>query len=206
MNIRLRLTLLLVLACLDASAFAASVSVLVIDGNDKPVPDAVIYAEPLSSRVLPKQPQTVAIEQKQRKFLPLVTAIEAGSAISFPNHDTVRHHVYSFSPAKTFELKLYSGVPAKPIVFDKAGTVVLGCNIHDKMVAYIHVVDTPYFAKTDDGGQAVLEALAAGTYQLRAWHYNLPPAAPIPQQALSVNDADSTASFRISLKADAVAH
>ncbi len=206
MNIRPRLTLLLVLACLGASAFAASVRVLVTDDHGKPVPDAVIYAEPLSPRVSPKQLPTVSIEQNQRKFLPLVTAIEAGSAVSFPNHDTVRHHVYSFSPTKAFELQLYSGVPAKPIVFDKPGTVVLGCNIHDKMVAYIHVVNTPYFTKTDADGQAVLKAVAAGSYQLRAWHYNLPPAAPIPQQALNVNDADSAASFRVSLKADAVAH
>jgi len=73
--------------------------------------------------------------------------VQAGTPILFPNHDKVRHHVYSFSPAKTFELKLYSGVPGTPVLFDKPGLVVLGCNIHDQMVAYVQVVNTPYFAK-----------------------------------------------------------
>jgi len=78
--------------------------------------------------------------------------------------------VYSFSPAKTFELKLYSGVPAIPVVFDKPGVVILGCHIHDNMVAYVLVVDTPYFAKSDATGQARLDGLPSGNYEVTIWH------------------------------------
>lgn len=204
-HIRLQLAALPILLCACVAAVAASVRVTVTDSAGQPVPDTVVYAERLLTRTAPKRLPAVTIEQKQHAFVPLVTAIQTGTAISFPNNDTVRHHVYSFSPTKIFELKLYSGVPGNPVVFDKPGTVVVGCNIHDEMVAYIHVVDTPYFAKTDAAGQVVLDALPAGAYKLLAWHYNLPPGAPIPQQALTA-EGDGTASFQFPFKADAVAH
>jgi hypothetical protein len=89
--------------------------------------------------------------------MPLVSVVQVGATINFPNNDKVRHHIYSFSPAHKFDQKLYSGQAATPQVFDKAGTVVLGCNIHDKMIAYVKVVDTPYFAKTDGAGAARIE-------------------------------------------------
>jgi hypothetical protein len=113
----------------------------------------------------------------------------------------VRHHVYSFSPAKSFELKLYSGTPGNPILFDKAGTVVVGCNIHDRMIAYIHVVDTPYFAKSDASGNAKLDGLMPGKYRLKAWHYNLPTGEAIPEQTINVSSNDASASFTLNLKA-----
>src|SRR4051812_34890846 len=82
-------------------AFAASITVQVADASGHPLPDAVVYAEPLSGQILPKRLTPAEIEQKGRKFLPLVTVVQTGANISFPNNDTVRHHVYSFSPAKT---------------------------------------------------------------------------------------------------------
>lgn len=149
---------------------------------------------------MPRPHRTVEIAQKGRKFIPLVTVIQAGTDISFPNNDTVRHHVYSLSPAKVFELKLYSGTPGNPVTFDKAGTVVLGCNIHDTMVAYIQVVNTPWFAKTDASGKARIEGLPTGKFQLKAWHYNLPAGAPVAEQPLSVSADDASASFKLSVK------
>lgn len=109
------------------------------------------------------------MDQIDKEFVPLVVPVQVGAAVSFPNKDNIRHHVYSFSPAKRFELKLYSGVPAKPVVFDRPGPVTLGCNIHDWMVGYIYVVDTPWFGKTSADGVASFE-LPAGDYVVKVWH------------------------------------
>lgn len=78
----------------------------------------------------------VEIEQADKQFTNRVTVVPLGTEVRFPNRDKVRHHVYSLSPTKTFELKLYIGTPANPVVFDRAGVAVLGCNIHDHVVAW----------------------------------------------------------------------
>lgn len=195
-----RFTLAFLLSAAASMAGAASIAVTVQDAAGNPVNDAAVYAEAVSGQMPRKPLKSVEIEQKGRQFLPLVTVIQAGTEIAFPNHDTVRHHVYSFSPAKTFEIKLYSGT-GKSELFDKPGTVVVGCNIHDQMVAYIHVVPTPYFAKTDASGKAVLNGLVPGNYQLKAWHYRLPPGAQIVAQPISYAGSDMTAAFTLDLKA-----
>ncbi|MGH8170113.1 MAG: methylamine utilization protein [Steroidobacteraceae bacterium] len=102
--------------------------------------------------------------------MPRVSVVQVGTAIDFPNSDNIRHSVYSFSPAKTFELKLYAGRAAPPVTFDKTGIVVLGCEIHDTMVAWLLVVSTPYYGKSDSRGIVTLHDLRAGDYELRAWH------------------------------------
>ncbi|HYD79835.1 MAG TPA: methylamine utilization protein [Paucimonas sp.] len=192
--------LIFVSALAIQSALAASVSVQVTNAAGQPLADAAVYAEPLSGQAVPKPNKMLEIEQKGRKFLPLVSVVQAGTDISFPNNDTVRHHVYSLSPTKVFELKLYSGTPGKPVNFEKPGTVVLGCNIHDTMVAYIHIVNTPWFAKTDAAGRAKLEGLPPGKYQLKAWHFNLPLGAQAAEQPLSLAADDGSASFRLNTK------
>ncbi len=111
---------------------------------------------------------TTNMAQRGRTFVPALLVIQTGTSVLFPNFDTVRHHVYSFSAIKPFEIKLYAGTPAAPVVFDKPGTATLGCNIHDKMLSHIHVVDTPYFGVTDRNGQVVLD-LPAGEHRLRVW-------------------------------------
>jgi len=88
--------------------------------------------------------------------MPRVTVIQAGCSVSFPNKDSARHHVYLFSPAKMFNLKFYANVPTAPVLFDQAVTKVLGCNIDEQMLAFIHIVDTPYIAKTDASGKVKL--------------------------------------------------
>ena len=170
---------------------------MVTDAAGLPVPDAVVYAEPSGGQVLPKAARQVEIEQKARKFAPLVTVVQVGTEISFPNNDTVRHHVYSFSASKAFELKLYSGVPGSPILFDKPGTVVVGCNIHDQMLAYIHVVGTPYFARTDALGRAHLDGVAAGQYGLKLWHYKMTAPAQIQEQALLMTTTDANVALKL---------
>jgi hypothetical protein len=110
------------------------------------------------------------MDQQHRQFVPHILVVRAGTEIQFPNSDTVSHHVYSFSPAKSFELALYrQGSVHPPLVFDTPGDVTLGCNIHDDMVGYILIVDTPYFAITDGNGETSLAGLAPGKYRVHVW-------------------------------------
>jgi hypothetical protein len=102
--------------------------------------------------------------------VPYVTVIQTGTTVTFPNRDPILHHVYSFSPAKPFEIKLYTGKSPVEVVFDKPGVVTLGCNIHDWMIGYIAVVPTPWFAKTDAAGTAIIRDLPPGAYDIQAWH------------------------------------
>jgi len=110
------------------------------------------------------------MDQKNRMFIPHVLAVQTGTSVRFPNSDDIRHHVYSFSPAKPFQLPLYKGTPANPVLFDRAGVVTLGCNIHDQMSAFIVVVDTPYFERTGGDGRATLRDLEPGKYVVHVWY------------------------------------
>ncbi|RQP24515.1 methylamine utilization protein [Piscinibacter terrae] len=165
------------------AAQAASLAVQVTDAAGKPLPHAVVMLEPASGK-LPVAPLAgVEISQAKRQFSPQVTVVTVGTAVQFPNFDTVRHHVYSFSPAKHFELKLYAGTPSTPVVFDKPGVVVLGCNIHDQMLGWVVVVDTPLYAVSASAGRAQIASVAAGAYKLKVWHAGL----PADQQAVITN-------------------
>lgn len=156
------------LACTCADA--ASVSVSVTDSQGTPLEDAVVWLVAKSPG--PQRPRREGtIEQINKMFVPTVTVVQVGTQVKFPNRDEVRHHVYSFSPAKRFEIKLYAGTPADPVLFDKPGEVVLGCNIHDHMVGYVLVVDSQHFAKTARDGRARLDDVPAGEYEVNAWHY-----------------------------------
>ena len=136
--------------------------------------------------------------QQGRQFVPSVLVVTTGTAVSFPNRDKVRHHVYSFSPTKKFELKLFAGTPANPVVFDKPGIAVLGCNIHDNMAAWVMVLDTPFYASTDSVGLVSLSDVPAGTYHLRVWHSRLPVGAAATDQTLVVSGTAVNASVRLS--------
>ena len=173
------------------AASAASLRLLVVDQTGAPVKDAVIYAVPLNGKLPATKAAGAVIDQVKRQFVPLVSVAQTGAAVTFPNKDNIEHDVYSFSPAKRFELDLYHGIPASPVVFDKPGLVVMGCNIHDQMVAYLLVVDTPYFAKTDVTGAASIENLPAGAYKMTAWHYRIATPHELPTRQLSADSADS---------------
>lgn len=167
---------------------AAPLIVAVHDESGKPVQDAAVWAEAQGGRIVsPRRDGAPArIDQRARTFIPYVTVVQTGTAIEFPNNDTVRHHVHSFSPAKVFSLKLYLGTPAEPVLFDRPGEVVLGCNIHDHMVAWVVIVDTPWFATADADGRAVLANVPPGDYRLRTWHRGLPPGSAPLEQALKL--------------------
>ncbi len=148
---------------------AATVAYRTVDASGRLLDGVVVALLPSARGGLPA-PRPARVEQVRKSFMPQVSAVQTGAAIEFPNNDSVRHHVYSFSPAKVFELKLYSGKPEKPVVFDKPGVVVLGCNIHDQMVAYVVVVDTPWFAVSGDDGTVRIRDVPSGDYQVQTWH------------------------------------
>jgi plastocyanin len=175
----------------------AHLQVQVQDSAGLPVPEAVVFLESPEARVLARPMRPVAIAQVDRQFSPRVTVVTLGTAVEFPNRDKVRHHVYSFSPTKTFELKLYTGSPANPVVFDRAGIAVLGCNIHDNMTAWVVVVDTPYHARSGASGRATLDALPEGAYRLRTWHADLPVGAPALDQPVRVSAGTQAVTVRL---------
>ena len=154
-----------------AGAQTVEISASVTNEKGQPIANAVVVAVPADGLARPSsRAREATVDQVNKEFEPRVTAVLAGTAVSFPNHDDIRHQVYSFSPAKRFELPLYAGVPAQPVVFDRPGVVVLGCNIHDWMVGYVYVSESPFFAKTGKDGKAVLTDLAPRVYVVRVWH------------------------------------
>lgn len=185
------------IACLCAGllswqfAAARGLEVVVDGAGDAAVVVALYAADGAALGVAARDRTTHVVDQVNKRFVPALTAITVGDAVSFPNSDDIRHHVYSFSPAKTFELPLYHGVPTAPVDFDVAGKVVLGCNIHDSMAATIYVLDTAVHTLTVDG-IARFPDLAAGDYRVVIHH---------PRQ---VND-DGVRRFAVHVDADAPA-
>ena len=168
--------LAIALTCAPCVTAAGDLIARVLDKDGTPLQDAVVTARALTGRGVPQAaPSDEVVDQVDREFVPRVKAILVGTRVRFPNSDSVRHQVYSFSAAKRFELPLYSGggTAAPAVVFGKPGIVVLGCNIHDWMVAYIYVSETPHFAKTGKDGTAVLKELPPGDYNVRVWQPNL---------------------------------
>ncbi len=151
-------------------AHAGDFVVKVVDVQQKPVVDAVVTLTAATPAPLTPASEPVAIDQRNKEFTPRVTVITRGTRVAFPNTDDVQHHVYSFSTAKRFDLPLYRGNPSALVVFDTCGVVVLGCNIHDWMKAYIFVTDTPFFAKSGADGIATVRDLPGGDYQWQVWH------------------------------------
>jgi plastocyanin len=167
---RFAAALILILGCVMAAP-AAQLRVLVKDQHGRPVADVVVLAvpdEPKSAAHAKTAPDIV--DQIDKQFVPYVKPVLLGSRVRFPNSDHIRHQVYSFSPAKKFELPLYAGTDAPPIVFDTPGVVILGCNIHDWMIGYIYVSETPFFAKTETHGAASMDDMPPGGYSVRIWH------------------------------------
>jgi plastocyanin len=195
---------LLALAGMAASAGAATVDVQALGNDGKPLIDTVVFLESREAKSASKPLSGVEVEQAARRFTRRVTVVPAGTEVLFPNRDKVRHHVYSFSTIKPFELKLYSGTPSNPVLFDKAGIAVLGCNIHDSMVAWVVVVETPYFAVSDARGSVRLDNVPPGSYRLRTWNPGLPPGAPAADEALVVGAGGAVASVKLPLTASAL--
>jgi plastocyanin len=192
------LVLLLTAGPVCAHDIVASVK----DDGGAAVADAVVIAVPDTPVKLPA-PKRESIVQEDKEFRPFVKAVLVGTPIEFPNRDDVLHHVYSFSPARAFVLKAYAGTPPEPIVFDKPGPVALGCNIHDWMLAYVYVSESPYFGVTDGDGKVTLSGLASGKYSVRVWHARQSAPETSTMQVLSVSGASATpVDWSLKLKRD----
>lgn len=187
MTIARILAILVAALLLQGTAYAADLTVVVTDADGKPVADAVAILDAPSARA--PAPGNFTINQTDMQFVPQVLVIPVGSTIEFGNLDPFRHHVYSFSAARKFELKLFGQGETRPVRFDKAGLVAIGCNIHDAMQAFIQVVDTPHAGKTGANGRIVLRNVPAGNFKLRVYHPFL--RAPGNQLTLSVNTASN---------------
>lgn len=183
---RIRASLLLALVATGAQS--AEVSLRLSDAAGQPLADAVAYLVPVGTAPAGAA-RKAQIDQVDMEFEPLVTVIQTGTRVEFPNGDNTRHQVYSFSPANPFNLKLYAGRPSAPVEFPKAGSVVLGCNIHDHMVGWVLVVDTPWFARADAAGAVRVAGLPAGDYMLHLWHPGL--GAELPPEPLKLDAAQS---------------
>lgn len=185
------------------AARAASVIVTVASGG-APLPGAVVTLEdPAGRPIAPPANASLAavMDQRGQRFVPHILAVQVGTAVRFPNSDAIRHDVYSFSPAKTFDLPLYAGTPARPVRFDTPGVVILGCNIHDWMLAFIDVVPTPYFAQTGAAGSATLQDVPAGRYLLNIWAPRLKAPNHLLKQPLELAaDSRLTRHFEVALE------
>lgn len=191
------LPLLLIFLFGTQPTLSEELAVLVTDPDGEPIANAVVF---LSGGAAAEPGPAVKMTQRNQSFNPEVLAVAVGTEVEFPNEDLVRHHVYSFSPAKRFELKLYGGDEIQRVIFDKAGEVALGCNIHDDMLGYIYVVDSSLFGVTGEEGNLILKGLEDGvSYEAQVWHPRL--RGPTRRTAQTVS-AGKTAVFEIGLKRD----
>jgi plastocyanin len=158
------------LAALAAPAFAGDLVVTVTTPDGKAVADAVVTLPVVPGAPRPAFAWKQEIAQKDKTFIPFVLVTPVGASVSFPNLDKFRHHVYSFSKGNTFELDLYGKDEERSVTFKTAGTAALGCNIHDQMVAFVRVVDTPWAAKTDASGRAEIRGAPDGKVKVSVWH------------------------------------
>ena len=194
-----RTILILLGICCSLPLQAGSLTVQIVDGNHKPLADAVVYLTS-DQPFVPAAGKSYEIEQKNKTFHPFVTIMPTGSRASFPNRDGIGHHVYSFSPAKHFQLPLSEHVSTESITFDKPGLVTVGCNIHDWMVAYIYVVDTNHYRKTDNNGLAVFKDLPAGEFEIHVAHPGMKSAQPVTKQIKLTEDSAEKQEFSLIIK------
>ena len=201
------LAALLALVVATLAARAGEITVNVKGAKGEPVADAVVSLVPLDRPVPPATAQTAAVEisQEDEQYQPYLTVVRAGTRVDFPNKDRIQHHIYSASEAKKFEKPLYAPGAREAIVFDQPGVVALGCNIHDWMVAYVVVLDTPWYARTGANGATTLTEVAPGRYRVDVWHPRLlgadrkPARVPVSREITVAATAGPAESFALTL-------
>ena len=184
--------------CLAAPLGAAPLSVRVVDGSGRPVRDAVVTLYPAAGVRAPRPGGHYVVSQRNIQFHPFLTIIPVGADVSFPNFDSTKHHVYSFSPAKRFELKLFAKDQSRTVRFDKPGVIALGCNIHDQMSAFIIATDSVWTARTNAQGMAVFADAPGGSGRVTVWHPYLRAPGGAVQQALG--PAQRSLAFAVRLR------
>ncbi len=192
---RLYVAFFIIIVCvsLPSNVYSGILRCKVKDNKGSLVADAVVSAILISANNKTNKPQKAIIDQVDKEFVEYVTVVQVGTEVSFPNNDEIRHHVYSFSPAKKFEIPLYPPgmAPGKPIVFDEPGVAVLGCNIHDWMKAYVCILETPFFAKTDTKGMASINDLPSGEYEVKVWHPTIKKTSKVTKQQVTIDNVNN---------------
>ncbi|AEF55078.1 methylamine utilization protein [Marinomonas posidonica] len=155
--------LLVGLCSLWLQTASAEIAMQVLDQDQQPVTDAVVF---VTDKAVSSPADSAVMDQIDESFVPRVLVVQKGQFVRFPNSDDIRHHVYSFSEPKSFEIKLYKGSDIAPIQFDKPGLVILGCNIHDDMIGYIFVADNEYAVKTNEQGWVTLPVEAGDSVSI----------------------------------------
>ena len=135
-------------------------------------PVAVVYLDGPFPK--PTSQPTQQVVQKNLTFVPSLLPVQVGTRVEFPSLDDTYHNIFSYSPAKRFDLGRYrpDERPIPSQVFDTPGLVTLRCDIHEHMRALILVLDTPYFVMTETDGRFRLRGLPSGHYTLKAWINN----------------------------------
>jgi len=154
------------LALIAADARALQITLRDTDG--KPVADAVIGL--IAANPTTTKPRPATMGQRDLTFVPHVLAVQTGADVAFENSDATRHHVYSFSPPKRFDIQMPTGEKPRHEIFDKPGVVAMGCNIHDNMLGFLVIMDTPHLAVSNAAGVSDLGEVPDGTYTARLWH------------------------------------
>jgi plastocyanin len=183
---------------LAAPLAAAPLSVRVVDAAGRPVKDAVVTLYPAGNAArAPRAGGRYTVSQKAIQFHPFLSIVPVGADVSFPNLDPTKHHVYSFSPAKRFELKLFARDQSRTVHFDKPGVVALGCNLHDQMSAFIVVTDSVWTARTNAQGMAMFADAPNAPARLTAWHpYSRAPGG-VAQQNIGAGQRNASFSLRL---------
>jgi len=196
-----RITLLaLALAGVSPPLAAAPLSVRVVDSSGRPVRDAVVTLDPAgNARRAPRPGGRFTVSQQNLQFHPFLTIVPVGADVSFPNLDSTKHHVYSFSAAKRFELKLFAKDQSRTVHFDRPGVVALGCNIHDAMSAFVYVTDSAWTVRTNAQGIASFADAPNAPGRVTVWHPYLRAAGGTVQQAVA--PGQRSASFSVRLRA-----
>ena len=156
---KLKIFTLALLLSSTAVAENFSVSFELKDNKGKAFEDAVVSFTPIDKSLIPAPIAQTSpeMEQRNKQFVPHILVVQKGQPVSFPNRDDIQHHVFSFSETKTFELELYKEDVPSPLIFETAGDIELGCSVHDWMLGYIKVVETPYFSKTGSDGSVTVD-------------------------------------------------
>jgi plastocyanin len=194
LEMRLAFHVLAVFFVSSATAVPLELQLLGTDG--KGVGSTVVVLRSMDTTRPVARPVQATMDQVNREFRPHVLVVPTGSTVSFPNTDTVQHQVYSYSPAKHFELPLYRGT-SKPIEFDTAGIVTVSCNIHDNMRAYVFVVDAHYFGHTDAAGIWKAPDVQPGSYSVQIWHPRARKMKPVIDQKITVSAAEPRVTLRL---------
>jgi plastocyanin len=166
-------------------AQSADLVLEIADRAGKAAANAVVVLDSVTSAGAPSPaPSNLArrqtMDQAYEDFVPLVLVVPKGGDVVFTNSDTTRHHVYSFSQTKSFELIVGPGGSSPPVTFDREGVAAIGCNIHDYMVAHIYVTDRSLAAVSKRNGRATFADLPEGSYRARLWHPRMRPGSPEP--------------------------